>query len=124
MTPDRITSLFILILLSLTFKSYAQNNTTIKTTTFEVNIVCEECKEKIVEKFSEENGIKSINVSISDKCVSICYNSNQNSDINLISEFEKIGYTASVKSDNHTIENDCDCNDDCFVSKKKRFLSR
>lgn len=120
MTADKITSLFILILLSLTIKGQAQDNST-TTTTFEVNLKCKQCESIIVNNFSSENGIKSIEVSLEDRFVRICYNPDCNSDNNIISSLEKLGYTASVKTEELAIKNDCGCDDNCFTSKKRSY---
>ncbi len=120
MAANKFTSLFILALLSLTIKSYTQDNT-VKTTIFEVNIKCDECEEKIFRNFSAYNGIKSIEVSMPDKCVRICYNPSYNSDISLLNTFKELGYTASIKTENTEVNNDCGCDDKCFAGKRNRF---
>ncbi len=106
-------------LLSITVSGFAQNET-IKTTNFEVNLHCEECKNKIVQNFYNTDGIKSIEVSLPDQCVRISYNAIKNTDSELIKGFEALGYTANVKNENSYT--DCGCDDKCFTSKRKRLL--
>ena len=65
-----------------------------KTVTFEVNMHCKNCVEKLSDKLSFSKGVEDLKISLDEKTVIITYNPAKTDEAALKQAIEKCGYTA------------------------------
>ncbi len=84
-------------------------------TTFNVNMHCMSCVNKIEKNIAFEKGVKGISCNLEAKTVTVTYRADQTNTDNLIEGFAKIGYTGV------TVKNSCksDCSNACCADKNK-----
>lgn len=73
---------------------FAQKQSNLKTTLFNVSMDCESCKAKIEKNIAFEKGVKDMQVDLAAKTVSVTYDSRKSSDDKLVTAFKKLGYVA------------------------------
>jgi len=70
-----------------------------KVVTIEANMSCDGCKKTIEAGLAKEKGVKSVAADSKTKKVVVTYDGSQNSDDNLVSSIEKMGYKAKVSGE-------------------------
>jgi len=99
-------ALTLLLISSLTQEVKAQKGKDEKTVVIEASMVCTSCKAKIEKNIAYEKGVKSLDVNLETKRVTITYQGSKNSDESLVKAIEKLGFTAKVVDQDNT--KDCD----------------
>ncbi len=89
-------ALTLLLISSLTQEVKAQKIKDEKTVVIEASMDCNSCKAKIEKNIAFEKGVKSLDVNLETKRVTITYQENKNSEEGLVKAIEKLGFTAKV----------------------------
>ena len=80
------------ILLAAPAASAAKKKTV--TVTYEVNIHCKKCVEKLTDNLAYLKGVEDLKVSLEDKTVTITYNPAKTNEATLVQAIKKCGYSA------------------------------
>ena len=67
----------------------------VKTVVFNVGLHCQNCVKKVKENISFEKGVKSLEVNLENKTVTISYDPSKTDEAILKKAIEKLGYTCS-----------------------------
>ena len=67
----------------------------VKTVVFNVGLHCQNCVKKVKENISFEKGVKSLDVNLEKKTVTISYDPSKTDEATLKKAIEKLGYTCS-----------------------------
>lgn len=78
-------------------KAIAKEKRNEKTLTFDVNMDCHSCVQKIESNIPYEKGVKDLKVSLDNKTCEVTYRVDKTTPGALIKAFEKIGYKAEIK---------------------------
>jgi len=99
-----------LLMLCLSILSIAQDKNSTRTTVFKASITCEKCEAKIMKQLPYEKGVKSVEVDVKNKLVTIAYKSSKSSDESLKTALEKLGYDTLVMGEAKTlsVKGNCD----------------
>ena len=89
-----IATLILFIGVSTTF---AKDKPKTKKVTYECSIDCHKCKEKIMKNIPYEKGVKSVEVDIPNKLVTVSFREDKNSVENIKKAIEKLDYEVKVK---------------------------
>ena len=73
----------------------AKTKTKTETVTYEVNMLCQNCVNKLTDKLSFLKGVEDCKVSLKDKTVTIQYNPAKVQEKTFVETIEKLGYTAT-----------------------------
>ncbi|MFR9650463.1 MAG: heavy-metal-associated domain-containing protein [Rikenellaceae bacterium] len=93
--------------LSVSISAEAAKKVELVTSVFVTDIDCEGCKTKIMNVIPFQRGVKSVNVDVPTKVVTIIYDPKKSDDQEIITNFKRIDVIAEVK------EGDCSsCSDD------------
>ena len=75
----------------------ANKNAKTKVVTFNVNLHCGACKQKVEKNIAWEKGVKDMKVDLDSKTVKITYDPKKTSEDNLKKAIEKLDFTCDVK---------------------------
>jgi mercuric ion binding protein len=93
MKKSKALILFSLIALLLSAQSIqAQSSSKFKKITYDVDVKCNSCKEKIGKAMAYTKGVKDCDVDVSKKQVTVTYNPNKTTKDKIKKELEKLGY--------------------------------
>lgn len=65
--------------------------------TYEVNMHCKKCVEKLNDNIAFLKGVEDLKVSLDEKTVTVTYNPAKTDEATLVKAIEKLGYTAKKK---------------------------
>lgn len=82
---------------------------------------CESCEDKIKNNMRLEKGIKGIETNISRQEVTLTYDADKTTPEKLIKGFEKIGYTATEKTDDNKQQTICNKKQNCCKNGQKGY---
>ena len=68
------------------------------TVTYEVNMHCKKCVEKLNDNIAFLKGVEDLKVSLDEKTVTVTYNPAKTDEATLVKAIEKLGYTAKKKA--------------------------
>jgi len=85
-----------------TYAQTAKPETTLKDVSFNVNLHCDACKEKISKHLAYEKGVKSFNVNLEEKMVSLKFDPAKTNAETLSKSIAKLGYTVTVAQKTQT----------------------
>lgn len=75
----------------------AKPKTKTETVTYEVNMHCQNCVNKLTDKLSFLKGVEDCKVTLKDKTITIKYNPAKVQEKTFVETIEKLGYTATKK---------------------------
>ena len=76
-------------------KKVKKSKANLKEVTWNVNLHCENCVEKVTENIAFEKGVKDLKVSLADQAVAIKYDPSKTSEQTLKNAIEALGYKVS-----------------------------
>lgn len=77
--------------------SFAKEKAKVKKVTYSCSIDCHSCKEKIMKSLPYEKGVKSVDVNIEDKLVTVAFKEDKNTTEGVKKALEELDYEVSVK---------------------------
>lgn len=100
-------ALTIAIVLTAVSTTFAGPKKEIRTVTFESNIHCKQCVRKVQENIAFEKGVKSLDVSLEDKRITVGYDASKTSPQALKAAIEKLGFTAVASQHDGCKKDEC-----------------
>ncbi|WP_066629146.1 heavy-metal-associated domain-containing protein [Labilibacter marinus] len=76
--------------------SFAKDKPKVKEVTYSCSVDCHSCKEKIMKNIPYEKGVKSVNVNIEDKLVTVSFREDKNTTEGVKKALEKLDYDVKV----------------------------
>lgn len=111
-------ALTIAIVLMAVSAAFAGPKKEIRTVTFESNLHCKECVRKVQENIAFEKGVKSLDVSLENKKITVGYDASKTSPEALKAAIEKLGFTAVACHKDNCCKGEC--KDDCHKDGHKK----
>jgi len=90
----KLNLLLIIMLVVMNFSTFAQKEEKVKTIEIITSVQCGDCEDRILEKFSLEKGIKSVDVDLETKIVTVKYRTDKTDPDKIRKAISDVGYDA------------------------------